>query len=241
MRIPINLATDPPENLRLLRTGVLLLGLAALLFGFVIVRRESISRGADRLLIERQDQMGQRLRTLQGQQSALEADISTPQAMQIRERSAFLNSLILRKSLSWTQIFMDLEQTVPVKAHIVSIRPKLNSSEDIDLTLTVAAGTMEPLVDFVKKLESSAQFGSPVLGGTHYGDTKGNGEITMDLTTRYRQDRGALAAASAAPATAPNQTSPANPANGPSASTAREQDRGQQAKAKPALGEGVTR
>jgi hypothetical protein len=213
MRIPINLASHPPENLRLLRTGVVVLGVTALLLGIVILRRESFSRDQDRLLIDRQAQLEERLRTLQSQQASLESDLSTPQAKQIREQSAFMNSLILQKGLSWTQIFMDLEQTLPAKAHIVSIRPSLNSAEDVDLSLTVAAGSIGPLAEFVKKLESSAQFGSLVLGGTHYGggnrgnSDKDSGEITMDLTTRYRQDRAAAPApTSALPSTATNQT-----------------------------------
>src|ERR1051325_7151303 len=111
MRIPINLASQPPENLRPLRTGVLLLTVSMLILGTVILRREMRSRNEFRSLISRQDQLQESLRTLQSRQAELEAALSTPQAAQIRERSAFLNSLILRKGISWTQIFMDLEKT----------------------------------------------------------------------------------------------------------------------------------
>jgi type IV pilus assembly protein PilN len=204
MRIPINLASQPPENLRPLRTGVVVLGLAALVLGGVILQQQLRNRSEFRSLIDRQDQLEQSLLNLQGQQKELESALSTPQAMQIRERSAFLNSLIFRKGISWTQIFMDLEKTLPDKAHIVSIRPSLNSSQEVDLALTVASDAIGPLVEFVKRLEASPQFGSPVVGGQHYGgDKAASGEISMDLTTRYRQERAAAPAPSSeSPATA---------------------------------------
>jgi Tfp pilus assembly protein PilN len=189
MRIPINLASQPLENLRPLRTAVVLASLAAVVLGVVIVQRELRSRSEFRFQIQQQDKLQESLRNLRGQQQEMESWLSTPEAAQIRERSGFLNSLILRKGLSWTKMFMDLEKALPPNARIVSIKPTLSPSEDVDLTLTVAATSMAPLVEFLKKLESSPQFGAPAVNGQRYNtDKTGTGDITLELTTRYRQE-----------------------------------------------------
>ena len=213
MRIPINLASQPLENLRPLRTAAVLAALAAVVLGVVIVQRELRSRSEDRSLIEQQDKLEVSLQILRGQQQELESWLTTPQAAQIRERSGFLNSLILRKGLSWTQMFVDLEKTLPPNARIVSIKPALSPTKDVELTLTVAASDMKPLVDFLKKLEASPQFGAPTPNAQRYNTDKiGGGEITMALTTRYRQEHLASGPAATADAgtTAAVQTEPSN-------------------------------
>jgi Tfp pilus assembly protein PilN len=199
VRVPINLASHPLENLRPVRAGVALAGLTALLFGIIILRSELRSRSEFRTLIDQRDRLQTSLATLHSEQEELEAWLDTPQAQQIRERSAFLNALIQRKSLSWTQMFMDLERTLPPRARIVSIRPSLGASREADLELTAEAASMGPLVDFLKRLESSPKFGPPTVAAQKYSvQSAEDGAITIDLTTRYTQDR-VSAAADAAP------------------------------------------
>jgi len=190
MRVPINLASQPLENLRPVRTAVAVAALTALVLGAVILNREWRSRSEFRALIEQQASLELSLKNLDTEQRELESSLSTTQAEQIRVRSGFLNSLILRKSLSWTQLFMDLEKTLPPRARITAIHPKLSATEDVDLELTVSAASMEPLVAFLKNLESSTEFGPPVVGTQHaLPDKNSAGDISLDLTTRYVQDR----------------------------------------------------
>jgi type IV pilus assembly protein PilN len=225
MRIPINLASQPLENLRPLRTAVVLAVLAAVVLGVVIVQRGLRSRSEFRSLIEQQAKLEESLQNLHGQQQEMESWLTTPEAAQIRERSGFLNSLILRKGLSWTQLFVDLEKTLPSNARIVTIKPTLSPSEDVDLTLTVAASSMGPLVDFLKKLEASPQFGAPAVNGQHYSSEKtSSGDISLEVTARYRQEHLASGTAETAaaeatatlrfdPASYGSQVSAAEPAN----------------------------
>ena len=199
MRIPINLASQPLENLRLLRAAVALTAATALLFGVVIVRNELRNRSEFQALIEQRDTLQASLASLRSEQQDLESWLSTPQAEQIRERSAFLNSLILRKSLSWTQMFVDLEKILPPRVRITSIKPSLGVSHEADLALTAAADSMTPLVEFLKNLEGSPKFGPPAVGAQKYA-TQGaeEGGIAIDLTTRYLQQHAAAPAAAAA-------------------------------------------
>jgi len=193
MRIPINLASQPLENLRPVRTVVLIASLAAVVLAAVIVRRELRSRNEFRALIQQQDRLELDLRNLERTQKELEDWLGARQALEIRERSGFLNSLILRKSLSWTQLFMDLEKTLPARARITVIHPSLTPSEDVELELTVSAASMEPLVQFLKNLESSPQFGPPVVGSQRYLDGRsGEPGMSLSLTARYLQNRSAI-------------------------------------------------
>lgn len=190
MRLPINLATEPRENLRPVRTAVIAAALVALVLGSLALRREIRNRNEFRSMIQQQDALEFNLRDLAKQQNELEAALSTNEAQQIRQRSGFMNSLIMRKSLSWTQLFMDLEKTLPARARITAIQPKLNESDDVDLDLTVASASMEPLVEFLKNLESSKDFGPPVVGSQHYGSgTSSDQGIELVVTTRYAQNR----------------------------------------------------
>ena len=91
MRIPINLASQPLENLRPLRTAVVLAALAAVALGVVIAQRELRSRSEFRALIEQRDKLQESLQNLKGRQTELESWLTTPDAAQIRERSGFLN------------------------------------------------------------------------------------------------------------------------------------------------------
>lgn len=221
MRIPINLASHPLENLRPLRTAILLAAIAAVLLSAVLVRREWRQRIEFRSLIQQQSSVEAALRNLRAEQGELESWLSTPQAQQIRERSAFLNSIILRKGLSWTQLFMDLEEILPPQARILAISPSLNQREEVDLNLTVSAASMEPLVRFLKNLESSSRFGPPVVGAQRYQTGRAAGEgIALDLTARYRQARPSLPAT----ATEPRSVEPAIAAGTAPATAAEQQE-----------------
>jgi type IV pilus assembly protein PilN len=205
VRIPVNLASQPLEVLRPLRAAVVAAAVVALALGAALLNRELRSRSEFRSLIQQQAAVEQAIRDLDSRQAELEAALTTSEAQQVRERSGFMNSLILRKSLSWTQLFMDLEKTLPSRARITAIHPQLNASEDVDLELTVSAASMEPLVEFLINLESSSEFGAPAVGSTRYlTDRSSRAGIELALTTRYVQNRARSLPAGARAGSAPS-------------------------------------
>jgi hypothetical protein len=73
--------------------------------------------------------------------------------------SKFLNGLIARKSFSWTRVFMQLEEIMPPKLHVVSILPELQpKTNTVEVHLTVAGTSREAAVELVKRLERSPNF-----------------------------------------------------------------------------------
>ena len=113
MRFSINLSSEPYENLRPLRAAVALLALLAVVLSLTVGWKARHNRGETRVLAEQSDQLDQDLVKLREDQRVLTKDLARPQFQEIRDRSTFLNSLIIRKSLSWSQLFMDLEKVLP--------------------------------------------------------------------------------------------------------------------------------
>ncbi|OFW23701.1 MAG: hypothetical protein A3H27_08440 [Acidobacteria bacterium RIFCSPLOWO2_02_FULL_59_13] len=186
MKIPVNLASQPYENLRPLYLAAgLALAIAVGLASFV-VWKDWQNREETRTVTEQIRQLQHESAVLQQEQQQLERSLRTPEVQQISDRAAFLNSLILRKSLSWTQLFMELEKILPNQARITAIRPRLNQSQQAELSLTVAAVEMGPLVEFLKNLESSSRFGSPVVEAQRFPPERTTDRsIFLDLSASY--------------------------------------------------------
>lgn len=189
MRVPINLASEPLENLRPLRAGITIAALAVLVLAGALLRREWSERIDFRSTTDQIARLELDVEALESEQQKLEGTLNTPDAQRIRERSAYLNSLIQQKSLSWTKMFMDLEEILPQQARITSIRPGRSDSQEAELNLTAVATTMQPLIEFVKNLESSSQFGSAHVGTLRYPGRAASGDhdIAIEVTTRYQQ------------------------------------------------------
>jgi len=196
MRVPINLASQPYENLRPLYVAACF---AALLFVGLILTvawRAQQNRDQTRVLAEQSEHLQKDLAGLQREQRDLTLWLGQPEVQEIRDRSTFLNSLIVRKSLSWTQMFMDLEKVLPDKVQVAAIRPSANESEYAQLKLSVASPSIAPLVDFLKNLEAAPQFSKPVVDSQRYPVEKAQDpNITLDLGVLYHQSGAASSSA----------------------------------------------
>ncbi len=160
MRIGLNLASEPFRRNRPAlvgwSAGVIVLLISLLTFIGLAV--------TDRGVIRRDQQVAQRLTRdlakLKTEQRKYDAEVRKPENAEVLERSVFLNQLLLRKGISWTRIFADLEKTLPPNVRITQIRPQVNANNQIFLEMTVAADSPEPMIGFVSKLEQSDVFGS---------------------------------------------------------------------------------
>lgn len=160
IRIPINLATEPFRRDRPMLVGsaavaiVLTLLLIVQVFLIVSGRRQA----ADiRVAIDRENAQ---IRSIAAQQAKLNATLRKPENAEVLERSLFLNTLIDRKAISWTKIFADLEKVMPPSVRLVSVRlPQVDSNNQVLLDMVVGAKEVAPVLDLLKRLEGSPQFG----------------------------------------------------------------------------------
>ena len=208
MRFSINLSSEPYENLRPLRAAVLGLALLAVVLALTVVWKSRHNQGETRVLAEQSDKLDHELVNLRREQRDLTQWLFRPEVQTIRDRSNFLNSLIIKKSLSWSQLFMDLEKVLPDKVQVTAIRPSHNDAARAQLNLTVSSLSVGPIVEFLKNLESSPQFAKPVVNAQRFpGDKATDQTIALDLSVMYQQN-GAAAAASGEPKPEPESEQP---------------------------------
>ncbi|MFN0105163.1 MAG: hypothetical protein ACKV2U_24145 [Bryobacteraceae bacterium] len=161
MRFPINLASEPFRRDRAMTVAAsVLAGLLVLTLGLLLALIVN-ERGQKRDVREATAQAEQQLARLASEQSALEASMRKAENADVLERSVFLNTLIARKGVSWTRLFGDLEGVMPHNVRLVAIRPQTAQKNNIQLEMTVGAISVEPVVDLLKRMESSGIFSVP--------------------------------------------------------------------------------
>jgi hypothetical protein len=160
LRVPINLASEPFRRDRpvLVGSAALAVVLSLLLIYQVVAIVSERHQAADiRIAI---DQQNSRLRAVAAQQAALNTTLRKPENAEVLERSLFLNTLIERKAISWTKIFADLEKVMPYNVRLVSVRlPEVDTNNQVLLDMVVGSKDVPPILELLKRLEGSAQFG----------------------------------------------------------------------------------
>jgi type IV pilus assembly protein PilN len=158
MRIDINLATQPYEDLRKfwLRWGAPLavLGIVTLVLLYSVILGLLTARQDNLLIRDRQAQIASRDR----EKAAAEALLNLPQNRATHDRSQFLNDLFQRKAFSWTRVFEDMEQVMPARLHVVSIKPQMGDDNQLEIKLMVAGESRERALELVRRMEASKRF-----------------------------------------------------------------------------------
>ncbi|HEX4487616.1 MAG TPA: hypothetical protein VH088_15190 [Terriglobales bacterium] len=185
MRLDINLASQPYQNLRNFWTqwiiGLSALGLVTLGL-LVYTARELMSAHRDQKAIQTiQDSID----ALTNRETTARSFLNEPDNRNTRDRSQFLNDLFHRKAFSWTQVFQDLERVMPPKLHVLSIHPELTKTDQLEIKLQVGGDNHDHALELVKKMEESKHFQetqinqeSRALSGT--GDA-----VQFDITALY--------------------------------------------------------
>ena len=160
MRVGINLASEPfrrdrPVLVASTVCGAVLIALLGVLVFLILSERgrQTDTRAAVAKL-------NAELRTISEEQSRLENTLRQPMNAEVLERSLLLNSLIQRKSISWTKLFSDIESVKPDNVKVVQVRlPQINSRNEVTLDMEVAAQNPSQMIDFLKRLQDSPLFG----------------------------------------------------------------------------------
>src|SRR5271157_5473204 len=160
MKIPINLASEPFRRGRALLVASIAVSL--LLVGTLSVLI-SLAQADSKLLVDIRREVNQlqaQIRTVEAGQAQQDALLRQPANADVLERSVFINTLLLRKGISWTRILADLEKVLPYNVRIIQIHPTLTASNQVLLDMTVGSETQPPVIQFLQALEQSPLFGS---------------------------------------------------------------------------------
>jgi hypothetical protein len=161
--IPLNLSGEPFRRDRKLvvvcSAAIAMLALTAVVQVSVIAA-ERRSAGENRAAL---DAIESRLERLGAEQARLQADLHRPASIAVLDRSAFLNLLLQRKSVSWTQMFADLSTVTPGSVRLVAVRPFLTGDNEVHLDMIVGSAAPEPIIELMQRLEHAPQFGATAL------------------------------------------------------------------------------
>ncbi|MDF2459296.1 MAG: uncharacterized protein K0S79_1712 [Nitrospira sp.] len=107
-------------------------------------------------------------------------DLSGAALRQLPGEVALANQLLAKRNFSWTQFLSGLEEVIPPRVSIKSVR--LDPASAV-IHMTGAAVTVEDVTGFTLKLQSHPVFHDPILGQHHLG---GDGLVEFDLMLKYR-------------------------------------------------------
>jgi len=186
MKVRLNLATKPLVSQRKFFVSA---WLAAVLGGllFVILGWHVYSELRAQEDLRRREQDNNRVAAqLQSRREDLDKFFGRPENSLLKERVAFLNGFIDESNFDWTRMFMDLEKTLPVGVHIVSIQPQVQNGR-MFVRFVVGAATDEAKLKFLRAMESSPAFTNVLLLTVRDGGSSGsaNDRVVLELNAFY--------------------------------------------------------
>jgi Tfp pilus assembly protein PilN len=160
MKIPVNLASRPFRKDRALLVGSVAVCAVLVATLGVLISLAMADRVQYADLRGDLNRLNRRVQTLQTEQSKVDAVLRQPENAEVLERSLFLNALLVRKGISWTRIFADLEATLPYNVKIIQIRPSVNG-QVVSLDMLLGSETPVPVIELLRALGTSKIFSHP--------------------------------------------------------------------------------
>ena len=203
-----NLSTRPFYNVAVVRAWLLVaLGVvaAATLFNISQVLRYSNSNTE---LVTRATNDEATARDLRSQAVKLRTSVDTAQVDKVSIDARQANDLIVRRTFSWTELFNRFERTLPDEVRITAVRPLVDKSRRIVLTVNVLARGVDDVNQFMENLDRTGVF---MELRSRQEQTIDSGQIESALEMVYApQPKASPGAAAASPAsTAPAPAAPA--------------------------------
>lgn len=162
----INLATAPFRRERAQNAGLALICfvLTCSLLVLISLILHARAQAADlRRIIDRENTQ---LRRVQQDESKFATVLGKPDNADVFSKSVFLNELIARRGVSWTQVFKDLGTVMPSNVRLIGIRlPQVAAEEGngvnhVQLDMIVGTDRPDAVIDLLKKLQESTLFGA---------------------------------------------------------------------------------
>ncbi len=163
LNIPLNLAREPFQKNRPILVASTVLAVLLMVTLGLQVNSILAERSATRETRERQQQMQRQLTGLNSEVARLQSRLRLPENAAVFERSQFINMLLLRKGISWTRLFDDLEKVMPSTVRLIAVRPSVTTDNLVQLDMVVGAKEPEPVIELLKRLENSQLFGATAL------------------------------------------------------------------------------
>ncbi len=189
-----NLSTRPFYNVSAVRTWLglaLVVVAAATLFNVSQVLRYSNSNTE---LVTRAINDEATARDLRSQALKLRSSVDTAQVDKVSVDARQANDLIDRRTFSWTELFNRFERTLPDEVRITAVRPLVDKSRRIVLTVNVLARSVDDVNQFMENLDRTGAF---LDLRSRQEQTTDSGQIESALEMVYSPQPNAASGASA--------------------------------------------
>lgn len=185
MRLDINLATQPYEDGRRfwMRWGPIL-GVAGFVTLALLIAAISSWAAArkDQVQIS---QFKNDIAKCEQERAKAQEVMDRPENRSTRDQSKFINSLIRRKSFSWTQVFSDLEHMMPPELHVTAIHPEVAKDNQLEIKLSVSGKSRERAFQLIHRMEQSPRFYQPQIEEESH-QTSQNGDVAhFEIASAY--------------------------------------------------------
>lgn len=182
----LNLASEPLGGYRAFAACACLM--AGLLLGVAGALGWSWSKagGTPQEHLDRQRALDQQRQELTVLAEEARSTIAGDRANRVLEQTELLNGLLVRKGVSWTQTFVDLESVLPPAVRMLTIQPEVAGQDTLRLDMTVSAREPADFIEFLRELERSEVFQFPAVRGSAP-PTEGDPTHRYRLTVNYDQ------------------------------------------------------
>ncbi len=182
-----NLATRPFYNERAVQmvlavVGILVLAVTAFNVGELIRLTAS-----QRTLGGRAVQSEQEAARLRTDAAAVRAQINAKELQTVANAAREANGIIDQRAFSWSELFDQLEQTLPDDVRITKVDPQLTKDGQFIIQITVQARRSEDVDQFIEALEKTGSFHDVI---TPIEQTNDQGLLDAVVRGRYSRPEG---------------------------------------------------
>jgi Tfp pilus assembly protein PilN len=181
-RTSLNLATSPLRNRRLyfflgglLGLGIIVLALLAGIFFVRFTLKKRIVK-ASLGTVEQRIQADQReIKRLSSRNKET--------AKRDKKKVDLINSIILKKSFSWTEFLSKLEDCLPDSSYIISLSPSLVDDSRVQVRFKVVSQSLDDLLKLVTNLQAQ-KFNPPRVESEERNE---RGQLTSEIIVSYER------------------------------------------------------
>lgn len=180
--LELNMATRPVRNrrffflLRNLLVAALIVAAGLAAYSFFAYGAESARLRAERA--EKEDLV----RTVQRERTRLAAEVQKEEKA-AAARVGLVNSIILRKSFSWTALLSELEAALPDPSYITAISPEFRGDRALAIRLRVVSNGLDDLITLINNLSERGFEGIQVSGESRSVE----GRLITEISLTYEQ------------------------------------------------------
>ena len=156
--IRTNLSTRPFYNERAVQLWLLMLAaIVGVATAFNVVRVISYSQ-SDTELATQAARDESRAADLRAEAGRLRQSVDPGQIALASTEARQANELIDRRTFSWTELLNQFETTFPADVRITAVRPTIDESGAMQLTINVVARSVEDVDELIGNLEETGSF-----------------------------------------------------------------------------------